>query len=116
MSGGGSVRLSFVPVDTALCVGPRNEVQSWVTAPAGSGLGFPTARACAPARPARSGCDISACNRTRREILGMPAHCNRAYTHAMKTLGWIAALAALALTQAAQTKAPAVKSLRLYVF
>jgi len=34
----------------------------------------------------------------------------------MKTLGSIAALAALVLTQAAQTKPPAVKSLRLYVF
>jgi N-acyl homoserine lactone hydrolase len=34
----------------------------------------------------------------------------------MKRLAWSVALAALALTQAAQTKPPAVKSLRLYVF
>jgi len=34
----------------------------------------------------------------------------------MKHLSWIAALAALALTQAAQTKPTAVASLRLYVF
>jgi len=34
----------------------------------------------------------------------------------MKHLTWIAALAALTLTQAAQTKPPAVASLRLYVF
>jgi len=34
----------------------------------------------------------------------------------MKYRRWIAAIAALALTQAAQTKPPAVTSLRLYVF
>ena len=46
----------------------------------------------------------------------MLAHCNRAYTLAMKTIGCIVALAALALTQAAQTRPPAATSLRLYVF
>src|SRR5262245_42367927 len=39
-SGGGSVRLSFVSMDTALCVGPRKDVQSLVTASFANGFGF----------------------------------------------------------------------------
>ena len=39
MSGGGSFRVSFVSLETALCVGPRNVVQSCVVAPAGTGFG-----------------------------------------------------------------------------
>ena len=41
---GGSVRLNFVSVETALWVGPRNDVHSSVTAPAASGFGFASTR------------------------------------------------------------------------
>ena len=71
MSGGGSFRLSFVSVETALCVGPRNVVQSCVVAPAGSGFGFATTRACARATPASSGCAMSDCSKRRREMGNM---------------------------------------------
>ena len=67
-SGGGSVRLSLVSVDTALCDGPRNEGQSWVTAPFGSGFGLPCTRVCPDAPTAASACAASACNTERREI------------------------------------------------
>ena len=43
--GGGSFRLSMVSLDTALCDGPRNAGQSWVTAPFGNGLGWRCTRA-----------------------------------------------------------------------
>src|SRR5688500_8414342 len=67
-SGGGSVRLSFVSVDTPLCDGPRNDTQSCGTAPAGSGLGFRSTRDCARAPPAISGCARRALSRVRLEI------------------------------------------------
>jgi len=44
-SGGGSMRLSLVSVDTPLCDGPRNDGQPWVTASFGSGFGFRCTRA-----------------------------------------------------------------------
>src|SRR5688572_16141681 len=39
-SGGGSIRLSFVSVDVALCDGPRNAAQSCVIASFDNGFGF----------------------------------------------------------------------------
>ena len=52
MTGGGSFRVSLVSVETALCVGPRKAVQSWVTASFDSGRAFERTRVCAPAKPA----------------------------------------------------------------
>src|SRR6186997_1255055 len=112
MSGGGSVRVSFVSVETALCVGPRNDVQSCVTAPAGSGFGLPTSRACAQATPARSGCAINDCNRRRREMGMITVRLTPLlYTlTAMTHLRWMAALAAAVAIQAALPAPVSVQS------
>src|ERR1700720_1077080 len=73
-SGGGSVRLSLVSVDTALCSGPRNAAQSWVTASFGSGFGFLCTRVCPNATPAPTAWAISAWNIERREIDSIALH------------------------------------------
>ena len=66
-SGGGSVRLSFVSVDTPLCVGPRNEAQSLVTAPSGNGFGSRYARVWPNAARTVNACAASARSIARRD-------------------------------------------------
>ena len=69
--GGGSLRLSFVSVDIALCVGPRKAGQSCVTASLASGFAFETTWVCALASLVASAFTVKACNIARRDMSDM---------------------------------------------
>ena len=73
--GGGSLRLSFVSVDIALCVGPRKAAQSCVTASLASGFAFEPTWVCAPASLVASGFTVKARNIARRDMRDMQALC-----------------------------------------
>ena len=62
------MRVSLVSADTALCDGPRNEAQSLVTAPLGSGFGLRCTRAWPNARTGDRAGAASACSTARRDI------------------------------------------------
>ena len=62
------MRVSFVSVDVALWNGPRNDGQSCVTAPAGSGFGLPSRSPWASAARTSSGCTSRARDRARRDM------------------------------------------------
>src|SRR5688572_19224165 len=74
------MRLSRVSVDVALWAGPRNDVQSWVTASFASGPGFVCTRACAAARMTTA-CAISAWMRARRDIVAIRWDPTRPFEH-----------------------------------
>ena len=71
--GGGSLRLSFVSVEIALCVGPRKAVQSCVAASLASGFAFETTRVCALASVVASAFTVKVCNIARRDMSDMAA-------------------------------------------
>src|SRR5215207_10877868 len=72
--GGGSLRLSFVSVDIALCVGPRKAGQSCVAASVASGFAFETTWVCALASLVASAFTVKAWTIARRDMSDMVKH------------------------------------------
>ena len=80
-NGGGSFRRSFVSADMPLWVGPKNDVQSCVTALRDSALGFLYAWVCPETRLDKRSRVAKVCNTVRLEwrvisdeILALDAH------------------------------------------